>query len=82
MPELVGVVQDNITGQKLKLNVSFQHATFEKCHQMILSQLIMPFLFKCYLIRLSSGINLFLLLPKLFIILFILLIALALKLSV
>lgn len=86
MEDLVSVVQDNIAMEKLELNVRFHHGTFEKFHQMISSQLIISSVFKCYLILLSSGMYLFLLPSKtflvLFILLFILLIALALKLSV
>lgn len=52
MEDLDSLVQDNITMEKLTLNVRFHHGTFEKFHQMILSQLIMSSVFKCYLILL------------------------------
>lgn len=86
MEDLVSVVQDNIAMEKLELNVRFHHGIFEKFHQMILSQLIISSVFKSCLILLSSGMNLFLLPSKTFLVLYILLfslfIALALKLSV
>lgn len=86
MEDLVSVVQDNIAMEKLELNVRFHHGTFEKFCQMISFQFIISSVFKCYLILLSSGMNLFLLPSKTFLVLYILLfsllIALALKLRV
>lgn len=82
MEDLVSVVQDNITVEKLKLNVRFHHGTFEKFDRLILSRLIISSVFfLSYLILLSSGMNLFLLPSKTFII-FVILITLAVKLSV
>lgn len=40
MEDLVDVVQDDITVEKLKRNVRFHHGIFETFHQLFLSQLI------------------------------------------